>query len=248
MNFKIGLQFDEAINWQGRLAQELPFLQSWLNSWQATHVLDLACGSGRHTAALAGAGYQMTGSDLQDDMLEEAARQCAKTPCTLIQKDMCENHDLPAQDAILCLGNSLCLLPDMQHVTRCLDQIFKQLKPTGGIILHVLNYDRFIDPDMSFFPLRTLYQESGEVKAHFQKIIELHSDFAHVHMLKISNETSGWNRQHRSDRLLRFDASSLQQMVQNAGFHEVQIYGNMKGETYCSATSHDMILTAKKWA
>jgi SAM-dependent methyltransferase len=246
MSFKIGMQFDEAINWQGRLAHELPFIQSWLKSWNAIKVLDLACGSGRHTLALAKAGFSMTGSDLQEEMLRAARDFDSKKRCTFMQQDMCTPHALDPQDALLCLGNSLCLLPSLDHLRQCLDTAHEQLRSGGGLLLHVLNYARFEDTSKAFFPLKTSLDGEGQARIHFQKFIELHEDFARVHMLKIYRDGDTWKRSQRSDKLLRISTDQLQRELKAAGFQDLQFFGNMKGETYEVSQSHDIIVTARK--
>ena len=51
--------YDRFVNWQNRLAYELPFIQDQLQSVNAKRVLDAATGTGMHAIALAKRGYQV---------------------------------------------------------------------------------------------------------------------------------------------------------------------------------------------
>jgi SAM-dependent methyltransferase len=247
MSFTIGTDFDKATQWAKRLDQEIPFLRAWLRSWNAQHVLDLACGTGRHCLALAREGFAMTGVDASPAMLEEARRHAMdeSIPCGFIQADMRHGWEVEAQDAILCVGNSLCLLPDWQAVRDTLATIHAQLAPAGGIILHVLNYQRLAQPEHAFFPLKTDLEE-GRARRHFLKMIEVKGDEARVHMIRMEEESPGkWVRRVSSDRLTVLRAPDLMHELVLAGFGEVQVYGSLKGETYHS-NSHDVVLCARK--
>ena len=64
--------YDRFVNWEGRLAHELPFLDRLLTEQGAVRVLDTACGTGHHALALAQRGYQVVGVDLSEAMIEQA--------------------------------------------------------------------------------------------------------------------------------------------------------------------------------
>lgn len=245
MSFTIGTDFDKATQWTKRLDQEIPFLRAWLRSWNASQVLDLACGTGRHCVALAGHGFSMTGVDAGQDMLHQARvlAEEAAVPCTFMEGDMRGPWLTRTPEAILCLGNSLCLLPDWQAIRQSLAAMHSHLAPGGGIILHVLNYQRLAAN--SFFPLKTDYEQGTAIR-HFLKMIEVKGDEARVHMVRIEqNEEGHWVRHLASDRLTVLRAPDLMHEVVLAGFGDVQVYGSLKGETY-HATSHDVVLCARK--
>ncbi|WP_337588938.1 class I SAM-dependent methyltransferase [Gorillibacterium massiliense] len=57
-----------------RAQAEVHEMVRWLSLKPGVEVLDLCCGMGRHSMALADAGYQVTGVDLSDVLLAEARR------------------------------------------------------------------------------------------------------------------------------------------------------------------------------
>jgi len=44
----VALVYDDAINWEARLAREMPFLLAAVGDLKGKTVLDIACGTGRH--------------------------------------------------------------------------------------------------------------------------------------------------------------------------------------------------------
>ena len=254
MAFSIGVEFDHAIDWSKRLDQEIPFLRAWLKSWNARLVVDMACGSGRHCVALAAQGFRMTGVDSDLLMLAAASRhalvqglsvdpEAAAGSAVFLSGDLRRTPTLERQDAVLCLGNSLCLLADRDEVLQALRSFHALLPTKGGIILHLLNYTRFQDPAHAFFPLKTDL-ENGRPRRHYLKMIEHKGGEAIVHLVLIEEEAGQWSRRVKSDRLLILEATDLQELVLRAGFGEVQIYGSLKGELF-HQESHDVVLCAR---
>src|SRR5512140_1619469 len=60
--------FDVMTDWNSRLGLELPFIEETLRKHGATRVLDVACGTGRHSIALAERGYPVVGWDASPRM------------------------------------------------------------------------------------------------------------------------------------------------------------------------------------
>ncbi|MEE1464884.1 MAG: class I SAM-dependent methyltransferase, partial [Clostridium sp.] len=69
-------------------------------------LLELACGSGEITIALAQEGYQVTASDLSADMIAEARKKSGSELVEWSVMDMCELHMEKQFDGILCLCDS----------------------------------------------------------------------------------------------------------------------------------------------
>jgi ubiquinone/menaquinone biosynthesis C-methylase UbiE len=55
--------YDRFVNWENRLAYEMPFIERTLREVDARRVLDVACGTGMHAIQLARRGYKVVGAD-----------------------------------------------------------------------------------------------------------------------------------------------------------------------------------------
>ena len=116
--------------------QEADFLEQQLRLTPGALVLDVPCGAGRHSCALAARGYQLTGVDLSSTCLREARDLAAKKGVSLTweHRDM---SDLPwnqSFDAAFAMGNSFGYSDD-DHAARFLGSVANALKPGGRFVL-----------------------------------------------------------------------------------------------------------------
>ena len=109
-------------------------------------ILDVGCGTGRHTVALAKAGYKMIGVDLSEGMLARARRRAeeADVEIELIQSDATAFTIDRKVDAAVCLcEGAFCLIgldeDPHEHDRAILRNINSALKPGGKFILTALS-------------------------------------------------------------------------------------------------------------
>lgn len=118
--------------------QWVAYARARLNQGAAT--LDLACGSGRLSVALAQAGYPVTGLDQAEEMLTLAAEHAATAGVglDLVQGDMADLAGIPLVENVVCAADSLCYLPDHATLTRTIRAVYQVLKPGGVFLFDVL--------------------------------------------------------------------------------------------------------------
>ena len=75
-------------------ADELAFPPFWAHL-TGRNVLEIGCGTGRHTLRLARAGNRVTGVDLSPGMLAQARMKLDGFPVTLVQGDVMAGIDIP---------------------------------------------------------------------------------------------------------------------------------------------------------
>ena len=125
---------------------EIEFLIEELKLPQGSRILDMGCGTGRHTVGLATKGYLMTGVDWSEGMLAEAAKEAdrAGVDIELVREDAKKYHAENYFDAAICLceGAFGLLLKDedpLAHDRAILENLYHSLKPGGKLILGALN-------------------------------------------------------------------------------------------------------------
>ncbi len=130
---------------------EIPFLIEVLALPTGATILDIGCGTGRHTVGLAQAGYRMTGVDLSAGMLDQAKQRAEKAGVTVnfIKADASRWRAEAPFDAITCLcEGALCLMSEAddpwERDERLLENIFASLKPGGMLVINALNGYRII--------------------------------------------------------------------------------------------------------
>lgn len=102
-------------------------------------VLDLACGTGSAAVALAAAGFQVAGLDLSPEMVKLAVRKAARAGVnvTFSVGDMRDFALAEPVDAVLCLGDAINHLLDMEDLQRAFQCIFRALAPGGLLVFDV---------------------------------------------------------------------------------------------------------------
>lgn len=72
-----GEKYDNEVFVQGTMG-ECDFLEKELNHNKSLKILDVGCGTGRHSIEMAKRGYTMTGIDLSESLLEKAREKAEK--------------------------------------------------------------------------------------------------------------------------------------------------------------------------
>jgi 2-polyprenyl-3-methyl-5-hydroxy-6-metoxy-1,4-benzoquinol methylase len=127
-------------------AFEVEFIISELGLQPGEHILDLGCGTGRHSVPLAKQGLEVTGLDLSEGMLEEA-RQYAereKTRVRFLQGDAVDFSFPEAFDHAICIcEGSIGLIGNHEKAEdrdlSILRNLNISLKPGGNLLITVLN-------------------------------------------------------------------------------------------------------------
>lgn len=99
-------------------------------------VLDAGCGTGHHSLALASAGFEITGIDFAEGMLERSREKCSLATVDFFKVDL--NTRLPFENNTFdaCINISVLQLVSSPEFT--LKEINRILKPAGTfLILHV---------------------------------------------------------------------------------------------------------------
>jgi len=121
-----------------RGSEDLPF---WID--QANHygepILELACGTGRITIALAQSGFNVTGIDNADGMLKEARRKSdeAGVEIVWVKADMRDFSLDKVFSLIILPANTLCHLLNLGDFEACLANVRKHLTPNGRFVIDV---------------------------------------------------------------------------------------------------------------
>ena len=118
-------------------AREAQFLLAQLEVGARARILDVPCGSGRISVALAAAGHTVTGVDLSVDALERARARMAAAgvSVTLQHSDMRELPQTHAFDGALCLGNSFGYLPHAGTLD-FLRALAGTVRPGARVVIH----------------------------------------------------------------------------------------------------------------
>jgi SAM-dependent methyltransferase len=102
-------------------------------------ILELACGTGRITIALAKAGFKVTGIDYGDGMIKEARVKSAKAGVEIewVKGDMRDFNLSKKFSLIFLAANALCHLLTLDDFEACMSAVRKHLAENGKFVISV---------------------------------------------------------------------------------------------------------------
>ncbi len=122
---------------EARTAPQCDFVVNELGLQPGARVLDLCCGQGRHSIELARRGFQVTGLDLSEYLLD-LARQRARAVGVKVEFVRHDMRDLPWEgefDAIMNLFTSFGYLESDEEDQRVLNVASLALRPGGRLLI-----------------------------------------------------------------------------------------------------------------
>jgi len=192
--------------------EEVDFIINNLELQPGMSILDLGCGTGRHSVELAKRGYKVTGLDLSQGMLDQANKAAEKegVEVEFIKADATDFHLDKEFDAaiIVCEGAFGLIGPGqdpLEHDLKILQNIHAHLRPGAKLQLNSLN------------GIKTL-------REHGQKDIEEgHFDPMNVMAMEAvdGKYVGGWEK--------GYLPTELKLLMEKAGFEVLDIWGGTAG-------------------
>ncbi len=242
--------YDRFVNWQERLAYELPFIEQQLAACGARRLLDAACGTGIHAIALAQRGYDVTGADLSAGMVEQARRNSTAVGCD-VRFVVAGFGELAAKkgndfDVLLCLGNSLphVLTTEALHTT--LTDFAAALRPGGLLLVQNRNFDAVMHDRARWMGPQS--HREGDREWLFIRFYDFNPDGSLTfNVITLRRDGEGeWTQQAEATALRPLLHAELCEAIAAAGFGDVACYGDMTGAPFDPKTSGNLIITARK--
>ncbi|WP_440112128.1 class I SAM-dependent methyltransferase [Paenibacillus sp. QZ-Y1] len=218
--------------------QEVHKMINWLKLEPNAKVLDLCCGMGRHSLALADAGYQVTGIDLSDVLLREAEQMDTEHRVSWCHADM---RELPLKggfDAVVNLFTSFGYFLEDGEQLKVLCAIHRMLRPGGSYIIDFMNtayVTRHLVP-------HSVREDEGQRIEEFRKI----EDGFVQKGIRITDTTSGCEPRIYQECVKLYTREQLGQMLSEAGLRVDQVYGGYDEEKYDEQDSPRMIFVGHR--
>lgn len=129
--------------WRRRTRSEVAFLRRALGLRRGAKLLDVACGTGRHSIEFSKSGILATGFDYSSRYLAEARREARKARADVrwVRGDMRRLPFRPEFDAAINLFSSFGYFTRGSDDDRVLRGIGRALKPGGVFAIEIVNGD-----------------------------------------------------------------------------------------------------------
>lgn len=234
--------YDRMTRFEERLGRERELLRRFLAAAKLRTGLDLGCGTGLHTIALAQLGLQMTGVDLSPEMIARARENARKHGQEHIRWHIAalENFLSVAPgpfDLIVCLGNTLAhVSPD--QIPGVFDSFHRALNPGGLVLLQLLNYGLILQQRQRIVDARRVEKDI------FVRFYDFLPDRLRFNLLILEENGSGFRHSLRSTELFPHRAGTLTAALEAAGFGTVSSFGDLAQSPFEPQASKNLVVRA----
>jgi len=245
---EIALAYDNSIDWNARLKREIPLLLESLEKSEGNHVLDMACGTGRHSVELAAHGKRVVGFDSSQAMIG-VAKSLAQEREVSVDFYVADMLDFSSSvegpfDEVLCLGNSLALLPSIADLKRVVTSVHSVLRPGGTFIAQVLNFKEILSTGFRFFPIKGGVTRKNQ-EVIFSRFYE-HGEEEHSTLVACSfvKQNRDWVTRISTQSVLHTDMELMRGLLESAGFSKLEFFSDFSRSPFHPPSSRSIVLRA----
>jgi SAM-dependent methyltransferase len=204
-------------------------------------MLDIGCGTGSLAVALGREGYDVTGIDLDAEMIRLARIKAEGRAGVRFSignmLDLVQLYGPAVFGCVVCFGNTLVHLNSMEDVSAFIRQVHAILKDGGRFMIQILNYDHVLDHEIRQLPMienetlrfeRSYMPDAASGLLKFRTLMRVRESGQVV-----ENEVS----------LLPIRKNELDALLREAGFRDLEWFGDFSGNPV-GVTSLPLICTA----
>jgi ubiquinone/menaquinone biosynthesis C-methylase UbiE len=249
---------------KGPTKQQIQFIKNNINNSPQNWILDLGCGTGRHTIPLTKEGYNIIGIDTATTLLKIAKQHTPQIH--LIKADI---QHLPFKEktftTALSIDNSFSYLPNEEAEIKSLKQLQKTLHKNATLIIDVFNYEQLKTKypphnikNLKWLPLNTLIKHPNKLTQH---LLTFYTWQPYTNFYLLQKRTLNIKTQQLSDLWITknktnknthtfhhtthiYKQKHLQNILSKTGFNTTHIYGNYTNQNF-NKKSTRLIIIAK---
>jgi SAM-dependent methyltransferase len=248
--------YDRFVNWDDRLAYEMPFIEKQISRYQqpgkdSLNILDSACGTGMHAIELAKKGHVVSAADLFPQMIQKG-KENTRQAAVMVQfavagfGEMAKAFGREKFDLVLCLENSLPHVLSEIELLNALQDFAFVLKKDGMVFIQNRNFDAVVKQQSRWMD-KQVHQADG-----MEWIFHRYYDFLPDGLIRFNIATlkheigSDWKAGVTSTLLRPQLHDDLVYQLEEVGFQDFHAYGSMEGEPFSGEKSGNLIFTAIK--
>ncbi len=223
-----------------QVAVESDWVEHALGVEAGAAVLDLACGTGRHSLELARRGYDVTGVDLSPTMVQRAQTFALGAPRQPVFAlgDMQAIEYEECFDAAYCIGSSFGFFDDARNADVA-TRVHRSLKDNGTFLLQVVNRDHAIQsqPAMAWF-------EGDGCVCMEESAVNYITSRLNVKRTVIFDD----GRQREVEYSVRlYSLHELGELLHESGFRILEVSGHLRTPgAFFGPSSRELIILAQK--
>ena len=221
-------------------ASEVDFVENRLGLRPGSRIVDVPCGSGRHTLALAERGHDVLGVDISEEAIGHARRAAAAAGLD-VELVVAEMRDIPRDgsfDAAACMGNSFGYL-DLDGLREFVTVLAAAVRTGGGLVVDYAVAAESVLPGYTGEQPRDM--TVGDITATGSNTY----DVAGGRMVSRYVFTRGAEQVTATALHHVYTVAHLRSLLADGGFTDVEQYGGPDGAPF-EVGSGRLLLTARR--
>lgn len=232
-----------------RYDKEMPFFKDVFKKYKVKSILDCSCGTGRHVIKFSKLGFKATGCDISQEMIEKAKRNAASfsVNADFVQADFKKLTNVFDKkfDCVVCVGNSLNHELKENNIQSALRSMYDVLRCKGIAIIQIRNLPKLVKEKKRIFPVHFHKEPNGDRKL-FIYVLDFYRSkvtFNVISFLEFNGKPKF--EVHFVDYKI-VTAEKLETLMNNAGFKEIEIYGDFDFSKFSNDHSDSIVVVGRK--
>ncbi len=223
---------------------QVDFVKSLSLETKNQHLLEVGCGTGLLTSALANEFKTVLGIDLDGEMLHIAESETPPKANLSYQKlnmlNLKNACNPVSKEVVICFGNTLVHLDNLDEIISFMHQVYTVLSPGGYFTLQIINYHRIKEKNINYLPNiendnilfeRKYRAANGGNNIKFNTILTVKHE-----KIRIENNVL----------LYPINYLQLKASLRKVGFENIQLFGNFQRAPFFPLESVPLIVLCRK--
>jgi 2-polyprenyl-3-methyl-5-hydroxy-6-metoxy-1,4-benzoquinol methylase len=200
-----------------QLEQEVFFRHQGIAPIKTRIAFDLGAGHGLQAVSLANLGFSVKAVDFNEQLLAELSNNRRKRAIEIIHADILDflNRQSSNVDTIVCMGDTITHLPDINDAEKLIRLCSKLLVKKGKLVFSFRDFSIALKKEERFIPVK---QDNERILTCF---LEYFPDHVMVHDILHEKHDAQWIQKISSYPKLRLNSQIIENLFNENGFKTI---------------------------
>ncbi len=232
--------YDDMISFEKSFPNRINFYDSFLDK-SKTIIADFGCGTGIDSICLSKLGFNVTGFDISDEMLNKALQNSTKQNLNISFKKVDLTNDIILNkkfDYIISMGNTIANIPS-NKLPKLFNNIKNMLFSDGEFIFQIVNYQKILNENKRVLGIT---EDQSQIFIRFYDFLDSYINF---NILTVNKNNLKENRL-ITTTLYTHNHQDLINLLTATGFKKIEYFSGFNKSITDLDKSEDIIYHIKK--